>query len=169
MQATVRPCLYFKALTIFNLSPRHPLVPQYSVDSPCAVSMLDTGKIAEPTSASILLLSRSANYHPTSTFPIGRWMPVLRSLGSYYCRMSSSSLILLVYNMKSLRGMTAVMDYWGHSADSGDNMTIFISIVNTQTSHCDNYLFLGWSKDSCDILQYAQGFFIVDKDLCSTF
>ncbi len=47
--------------------------------------------------------------------------------------------------------------------DDRGHRTLFISIVNTQTSHCDNYLFLGWSVHSCDIVQYAQGFFIVDR------
>ncbi|PBK59545.1 hypothetical protein ARMSODRAFT_776023 [Armillaria solidipes] len=56
---------------------------------------------------------------------------------------------------------------WGHGGGS-DGTTMFISIVNSQTSHCDNYLFPGWSELSCDIVQYAQGFFIVDKVLGST-
>ncbi len=140
---------------------------QYSVDSPVLFNV-GTGKIAEPTSASILCFPdlQLPSYVDISYRQMDASAQIIRLI-LLPDELKFSHLTGIQYEV--IERCDSCDDYWGHSADSGDNMTIFISIVNTQTSHCDNYLFLGWSEDSCDILQYAQGFFIVDKDLCSTF
>ncbi len=132
---------------------------------------VDTGKIAEPTSALILCfpdLQLPSNVDP-SYEQMDASVQIIRLVGLPY-EFEFSRLNGIQYEVIERRD--TLDDDWGHSTDSDDsddNTTMFISIINTQTSHCDNYLFLGWSKDSCDILQYAQGFFIVDKDLGSTF
>ncbi len=122
---------------------------------------VDTGKIAEPTSASILCFPdlQLLSYVHISYEQMDASVQIIRLMRWLY-GFEFSRLNGIQYEVIERRD--TLDDDWGHSTDSDDNTTMFISIVNTQTSHCDNYLFLG---HSCDILQYAQGFFIVDKDL----
>ncbi|PBK84337.1 hypothetical protein ARMGADRAFT_610783 [Armillaria gallica] len=135
---------------------------RHSVDSPVLFNV-DTGKIVEPTSASILCF-------PDLQLP--------SHVNISYEQMDASvQIIRLVelthkFEFSCLNGIQykVIKRHDSVDDDQGDwTRGLFISIVNTQTSHCDNYLFLGWSKDSCNILQYAQGFFIVDRELGSTF
>ncbi len=152
---------YIRSESTTSTSARH------SVDSHVLFNV-DTGKIAEPTSASILCFPdlQSPSYVDISYEQMDASVQIIRLMRLPY-EFEFSHLNGIQYEVIERRDSHD--DDWGHSADSGDNMTMFVSVVNTQTSHCDNYLFLGWSKDSCDILQYAQGFFIVDKELGSMF
>ncbi len=49
-----------------------------------------------------------------------------------------------------------------HRADNSDTQSMFISIANTQTSCCNNYLLPAIGSD-CAVEQYAHGLIIVDK------
>ncbi len=140
---------------------------RHSVDSPVLFNV-DTGKIAEPTSASILCFPdlQLPSHVDISYEQMDASVQIIRLVELPY-RFEFSHLNGIQYEV--IERCDTLDDNWGHSTDSSDNKTMFISIVNTQTSCCNNYLFLGWSEDSCNILQYAQGFFIVDKDLGSMF
>ncbi len=160
-----------QSLSVFQ-SPRHirsesatPPSAQHFVDSPVLFNV-DTGKIAEPTSALILCFPdlQLPSYVNISYEQMDASVQIIR-LMQLPDEFEFSCLNGIQY--KVIERCDTLDDDWVLSTNEGDTMTMFISIVNTQTSHCDNYLFLGWSKHSCDIAQYAQGFFIVDKDLGS--
>ncbi|PBK89073.1 hypothetical protein ARMGADRAFT_350771 [Armillaria gallica] len=124
---------------------------------------VDTGRIVESTSASVIMCC----------FPHLQLLPSDTHIS--YKQMNASVQIIRLVTLfgdeskfSHLTGLRyEVIKRHDSVNDDQGGWALFISIINTQTSHCDNYLFLGLSEDNCDLVQYAQGFFIVDQALGS--
>ncbi|KAK0235107.1 hypothetical protein EDD85DRAFT_954627 [Armillaria nabsnona] len=124
---------------------------------------VDTGRIAGPSSSSVFCFPELPSYGAISYKEMDASVHIVRLV---YWR-DGFDLSHLIQHEVIKRHNSGLDDNWGHCTNSGDS-TMFISIVNTQTSRCGNYLFPGWSQHGCSVVQYAHGLFIVDKDLGST-
>ncbi|PBK89116.1 hypothetical protein ARMGADRAFT_352384 [Armillaria gallica] len=120
---------------------------------------VDTGRIVERSSAPMLCF-------PDLKLPSDNFI-------SYEEMDASVQIIRLVcYSFKDKFEVPHLIPYGiiqlhDSGLDHYGDSTMFISILNTQTSRCDNYLFLGWNKGSCSVLQYRHGLFIVNTALSS--
>ncbi|PBK66176.1 hypothetical protein ARMSODRAFT_372056 [Armillaria solidipes] len=54
-------------------------------------------------------------------------------------------------------------DDCNHRADNSNTKSMFISIANTQTSRCDNYLLPAIGGSDCPVVKYAHGLLVTDK------
>ncbi len=139
---------------------------------------VDTGKILDPSPSSILLrfldLLFPSSYDARNSYgsfnASGQIVMLTvkshRGDGPEYSFDSTQYETIERHNSDPQDAMLSNVDdddNCNHRTDNSNTKYTFISIVNTQTSHCDNYLLpaIGWSD--CPVFQYAHGLLIADK------
>ncbi|KAK0235056.1 hypothetical protein EDD85DRAFT_938360 [Armillaria nabsnona] len=122
---------------------------------------VDTGRMLDPSPLSIL-----------PCFPVLQFPSSYNASNPYEFFDASGQIIRLTYeiierhNSDPHDAMLSNVDddnNCNHRTDNSNTASTFISIANTQTSRCDNYLLPAIGGSDCPVVQYAHGLLIADK------
>ncbi len=141
---------------------------------------VDTGRMLDPSPLSILpcfpVLQFPSSYNASNPYEFFdasgqiirltvRWKTCC-GYGPEYSLNSTQYEIIERHNSDPQDAMLSNVDdddNYNHRTDNSNTESTFISIANTQTSRCDNYLLPAIGGWDCPVVQYAHGLLVADR------